>query len=96
MPRKRKVVDLDRRGKTMVPQSVLPSNLRREQKRRIRCEVRNEAHHINSGKVDRAASGGLAAEVEDDLRVERERLVEEIDPVKKPGNDMEEGYYYRG
>lgn len=96
MPCESEIVDLDRGCKAMVPQSVIPSNLRGEEERRVRREVCNEAQDVDGSEVDGCAGGGLATEVEDGLRVEGEGPAEKVDPAEEPRDDAEERSCHRG
>lgn len=88
--REREIVKLYRRRQAVVPQTVLLPDRRRVQESGVGYEVRDEAQHVDCGKVDGRAGCGTSAEVEEWLGIEGERPANRIYPTKEVGEGRKE------
>jgi len=88
MSRKCKVVELDRRSKTVIPQRILLTDERRVQEGRIRDKVAHEPEDVDSWEIDGRTCGRLSAEVQERLRVEGQRPADGVDPTAELRNDL--------
>lgn len=87
MQRVRDVIAPHRRlGLVWVAARVLLAHGGREEEREVVRRVAEQAEHVEEGEVDGEAARGLAAVVEDGLRVARGRPAEHVGPADDGGD----------